>query len=186
MYNFNSNASVRVIVKNNFPALHPMHLHGHNFFVLAEVRRSRMRSQMGSLQADAWMQQGTGTWDGKITGYPNTQRRDVQIVQPNGYLVIQYDTDNPGVWPFHCHIAWHVSGGLYVNLMEQPSKIGQRGAVPQVRPHHPHLQQCGLAESLTRFFCPRRSCRHAATGRLTPALTLSRKLTLAFDCWTSS
>ncbi len=77
-------------------------------------------------------QQGQGTWDGQITNYPNTQRRDVQIVQPNGYLVIQYDTDNPGVWPFHCHIAWHVSGGLYVNLMEQPAKIGDRGAVPQV------------------------------------------------------
>ncbi|KAI4146536.1 MAG: hypothetical protein L6R39_003427, partial [Caloplaca ligustica] len=110
VYNFNNNASVRVIVNNKFPALHPMHLHGHNFFVLAE---------------------GTGTWDGKITNFPNTNRRDVQIVQPNGYLVIQYDTDNPGVWPFHCHIAWHVSGGLYVNLMEQPSKIGQRGGVPQ-------------------------------------------------------
>ncbi|KAL8897991.1 MAG: hypothetical protein Q9207_006921 [Kuettlingeria erythrocarpa] len=110
VYNFGSNNSVRVIVNNKFPANHPMHLHGHNFFVLAE---------------------GQGTWDGKITNYPNTQRRDVQIVQPNGYLVIQYDTDNPGVWPFHCHIAWHVSGGLYVNLMEQPAKIGDRGAVPQ-------------------------------------------------------
>ena len=75
--------------------------------------------------------QGTGTWDGKITNYPNTQRRDVQIVQPQGYLVVQYDTDNPGVWPFHCHIAWHVSGGLYVNLMEQTDKIKQR-TVPQV------------------------------------------------------
>ncbi|KAL9011159.1 MAG: hypothetical protein Q9173_003972 [Seirophora scorigena] len=108
--NLKGNNSVRVIVNNKFPAAHPMHLHGHNFFVLAE---------------------GLGTWDGKITGYPNTQRRDVQQVQGNGYLVIQYDTDNPGVWPFHCHIAWHVSAGLYVNLMEQPDKINDRGAVPQ-------------------------------------------------------
>ncbi|KAL8627715.1 hypothetical protein Q9189_006582 [Teloschistes chrysophthalmus] len=110
VYNFGSNASVRLIVKNNFPALHPMHLHGHNFFVLAE---------------------GTGTWDGRITNYPFTNRRDVQMVQPNGYLVLQYDTDNPGVWPFHCHIAWHVSGGLYVNLMEQPEGIKKRN-VPQI------------------------------------------------------
>ncbi|KAI4181461.1 MAG: hypothetical protein L6R41_006605 [Letrouitia leprolyta] len=109
VYNFGSNASVRIIVHNNFFVAHPMHLHGHNFFVLAE---------------------GTGTWDGKITNYPYTTRRDVQIVQAQGYLVIQYDTDNPGVWPFHCHIAWHVSGGLYVNLMEQPDKIKQR-TVPQ-------------------------------------------------------
>ena len=48
--------------------------------------------------------EGVGTWDGKITNYPQTQRRDVQIVQPAsgpdspGYLVLQYDTDNNGVW----------------------------------------------------------------------------------------
>lgn len=100
-----------------------MHLHGHNFFVLAE---------------------GQGTWDGKITNYPATQRRDVQIIQQAkdfttpSYLVIQYDTDNPGVWPFHCHIAWHVSAGLYINAMEHPDKIKQK-VIPQVScPFFPH------------------------------------------------
>ncbi|KAL8837336.1 MAG: hypothetical protein Q9176_005754 [Flavoplaca citrina] len=113
--NFGSNSSVRLIIRNHFGANHPMHLHGHNFFVLAE---------------------GQGEWDGKITNYPSTTRRDVQIVQGSkdantpGYLVLQYDTDNPGVWPFHCHIAWHVSAGLYVNLMEQPDEIRKR-SVPQ-------------------------------------------------------
>ncbi|KAL8814432.1 MAG: hypothetical protein Q9223_006342 [Gallowayella weberi] len=115
IYNTRSNSSVRLIVRNYFPALHPMHLHGHNFFVLAE---------------------GVGDWNGKITNYPATQRRDVQMVQPGifggppGYLVLQYDTDNPGVWPFHCHVAWHVSAGLYVNLMEHPDLIRKR-TVPQ-------------------------------------------------------
>ncbi|KAL8740677.1 MAG: hypothetical protein Q9190_006646, partial [Brigantiaea leucoxantha] len=116
VYNFGSNSSVRVIIRNlaTFSS-HPMHLHGHNFFVLAE---------------------GQGQWDGKITNYPRTQRRDTQIVQNAkdannpGYLVVQYDTDNPGVWPFHCHIAWHVSAGLYVNLMEQPNQIKQK-TIPQ-------------------------------------------------------
>ena len=114
VYNFGNNNSVRLIVKNEIPAAHPMHLHGHNFNILAE---------------------GTGPWDGTITNIKNTQRRDVQLLQPaavvNGaiqpsYIVVQYNTDNPGVWPFHCHIAWHVSAGLYVNLMEQTDKIKQR------------------------------------------------------------
>ncbi|KAL8857802.1 MAG: hypothetical protein Q9178_005702 [Gyalolechia marmorata] len=115
VYNFGSNNSVRLIIKNRFVANHPMHLHGHNFFVLAE---------------------GIGEWDGVITNYPSTTRRDVHIVQGArdannpGYLVLQYDTDNPGVWPFHCHIAWHVSAGLYVNLMEHPDQI-RRKNVPQ-------------------------------------------------------
>ena len=81
-----------------------MHLHGHNFNVLAE---------------------GPGTWNSAIAHIHNTQRRDVQLLQPNGYLVIQYNTDNPGVWPLHCHIAWHVSAGLYVNTMEQTDLIKQ-------------------------------------------------------------
>ena len=73
-----------------------MHLHGHNMYVLNE---------------------GIGSWDGSVVNSGNPQRRDVQLMQPDGYIAIQYDSVNPGVWPFHCHIAWHVSGGLYINLM---------------------------------------------------------------------
>jgi hypothetical protein len=54
----------------------------------------------------------------------NSQRRDVQLVQGGtaaapGCIVLQYETDNSGLWPFHCHVAWHVSAGLYINTMEQ-------------------------------------------------------------------
>lgn len=110
VYNFGTNNSVRIIIENHTGAAHPMHLHGHNFNVLAE---------------------GTGTWDGTIVHASNAQRRDVQLVQPGtaavpAYIVIQYNTDNPGVWPLHCHIAWHVSAGLYVNTMEQTQLIKQR------------------------------------------------------------
>jgi hypothetical protein len=64
--------------------------------------------------------EGTGTWDGKTVNPMNPQRRDVQIIRPNGYMVWQINADNPGVWPFHCHIAWHISSGLYSNIMERP------------------------------------------------------------------
>lgn len=109
VHNFGTNNSVRIIIQNHSGAAHPMHLHGHNFNVLAE---------------------GTGTWDNTIAHIQNTQRRDVQLVQPNGFIVVQYNTDNPGVWPLHCHIAWHVSAGLYINTMEQTTLIKQR-IIPQ-------------------------------------------------------
>lgn len=109
VHNFGTNNSVRIIIQNQSGAAHPMHLHGHNFNVLAE---------------------GPGTWDGTIAHIQNTQRRDVQIVQPGGFIAIQYNTDNPGVWPLHCHIAWHVSAGLYINTMEQTALIKQR-IIPQ-------------------------------------------------------
>ena len=109
VYNFGNNASIRLVVNNKFVASHPMHLHGHNFNVLAE---------------------GVGTWDGKIVHQQNTQRRDVQIVQGNGFIVLQYNADNPGVWPFHCHIAWHVSAGLYINTVESTNLL-QKRTIPQ-------------------------------------------------------
>ncbi|PJD93697.1 MAG: hypothetical protein CK425_12465 [Parachlamydia sp.] len=30
--------------------------------------------------------------------------RDTVLVMPNASVAIQFDADNPGVWPLHCHI----------------------------------------------------------------------------------
>ncbi|KAF4982330.1 hypothetical protein FZEAL_2029 [Fusarium zealandicum] len=103
--------SVRVNVINNSPMSHPMHLHGFNMYVLHE---------------------GTGAWDGTIINKDNPQRRDVVQVRANGHLVIQFDAgDNPGVWPFHCHIAWHVSAGLLVQFLTNPDEV-EKLQIPNV------------------------------------------------------
>lgn len=83
-----------------------MHLHGFNMYILHE---------------------GDGlTWDGTITNPENPQRRDVQQVRAGGHMVMQFDSnENPGVWPFHCHIAWHASAGLFSQLLVQPEKVKQ-------------------------------------------------------------
>ncbi|EON65989.1 hypothetical protein W97_05232 [Coniosporium apollinis CBS 100218] len=112
VYNFGNSKSVRFVVYNKFQFLsHPMHMHGHNMYVLA---------------------QGFGTWDGVVTNPSNPQRRDVHILPPArdagatpSYIVVQFDLDNPGVWPFHCHVAWHVSAGLYINILERPDDIAK-------------------------------------------------------------
>ena len=131
VYNFGSNSSIRFVIRNTTPLAHPMHLHGHNFWVLAE---------------------GTGTWDGVVTNAQNPQRRDVQLLDKGApdaphYIVMEILADNPGVWPLHCHISWcvphssypsiqvksvrtnhdilsrHVSNGLYINVLERPDDI---------------------------------------------------------------
>jgi hypothetical protein len=104
VYNFGSNSSIRIVINNPLPLTHPIHLHGHNMHVLNE---------------------GLGAWDGTIVNANNTQRRDVQLLQGAGYIVIQIEADNPGAWPLHCHIAWHVSAGLYVTVLERPDDIAQ-------------------------------------------------------------
>lgn len=74
--------------------------------------------------------EGVGTWGGTVTNPSNPQRRDVQQVQANGYIVVQFDPTNPGVWPFHCHIAWHASAGLYMQFLVQPDGI-KKYSIPQ-------------------------------------------------------
>lgn len=66
----------------------PMHLHGHDMWVLND---------------------GPEQWDGTIINPENPQRRDTQSLSPHGHIVFQYNLDNPGVWLLHCHIAWHLS-----------------------------------------------------------------------------
>lgn len=115
VYDFSNNETVQIVLINTFPTSHPMHLHGHNMYVLAE---------------------GYGEWDGVVTNPSNPQRRDVQLLhaaQADGtvaYAVIQIDMDNPGVWPIHCHIAWHVSAGLYFQILENAQSIESESAIP--------------------------------------------------------
>ncbi|KAK1758686.1 multicopper like protein [Echria macrotheca] len=107
--NFRGNSSVRLVVVNKTPGPHPMHLHGHNVYVLHE---------------------GPGDWDGlKIIRPDNPMRRDVQIVRGNGHLVLQFDA-NPGVWGFHCHIAWHSAGGFFSSFIVQQDEV-VRMRIPQ-------------------------------------------------------
>ena len=43
----------------------------------------------------------------------------------NGYLIIGFQTDNPGIWLMHCHIAWHASAGLALQFVERAAEIDQ-------------------------------------------------------------
>jgi FtsP/CotA-like multicopper oxidase with cupredoxin domain len=62
-------------------------------------------------------------------------RRDTYTVQGNpsnvpgagGSILIAYRADNPGAWLLHCHIPWHVSGGLGVQFLERPAEIKTEG-----------------------------------------------------------
>ncbi|ESZ96035.1 laccase precursor [Sclerotinia borealis F-4128] len=120
IYNFSTSPSIRIHLTNLWDTTHPMHLHGHDFFVLAE---------------------GRGTWDGTITNPSNPLRRDTQLMRRGSvssptYLVIEFEADNPGVWPLHCHTSAHVSAGLLVNIFERPDLVAEgrdeRGMIPQV------------------------------------------------------
>ncbi|KAI1436999.1 multicopper oxidase-domain-containing protein [Xylaria sp. CBS 124048] len=126
--NFGSNSSVRFIVNNPTPSSHPMHAHGVNMYILS---------------------QGPGNYNHASPTRPeNPMRRDVQMVQPFGHIVVQMDVLNPGIWPFHCHIAWHASAGFFSQMIFLPEEIGDLD-IP-----HESERTCHDWEAFTRRFSP--------------------------------
>lgn len=74
---------VEITFKNATAMTHPMHLHGHVF----EVTEVDGKSIQGAV-------------------------RDTVLVSPNATVKIQFDADNPGVWPLHCHLLYHLEAGM--------------------------------------------------------------------------
>lgn len=99
---------VQIHMNNPHPYPHPMHLHGHVFQIVAK---------------------GSGTWNGDESGFPQVPtKRDGVLVPANGHAVIRFKADNPGVWFFHCHVDFHLVGGMAATIIEAPDRL--RGSVP--------------------------------------------------------
>jgi FtsP/CotA-like multicopper oxidase with cupredoxin domain len=97
-------------LENEVGVAHPIHYHGHNMYLIS---------------------QGTGAWNGTQTTDPNNPpRRDVYMLPASGHLVFSYNATNPGAWPMHCHIAFHVSAGLFLQTVEQSEWIQKYMNIP--------------------------------------------------------
>lgn len=91
---------------NNLAAVpHPIHLHGHDFYILA--------------------QETNKTWDGDVSTLKtdNPPRRDTAALPVKGYLVLAFESDNPGLWLMHCHIPFHLSQGFGIQFVERANDI---------------------------------------------------------------
>jgi len=78
-----------------------IHLHGHDFAILQQVENTEYSPDLLNLTLI------------------NPPRRDVVLLPRNGFVVIAFKTDNPGSWLMHCHIAYHASGGLSLQILER-------------------------------------------------------------------
>lgn len=111
--NFNkSNAVIRIPEANTWTYVaietghnisHPIHLHGYDFHVLAQGQ--------GSYTPDIPLQ------------LINPARRDTAVLPANGYLVIAFYSNNPGVWLMHCHIGWHAAEGFSLQFIVREDEI---------------------------------------------------------------
>ncbi|KAH9905900.1 putative multicopper oxidase [Xylariomycetidae sp. FL2044] len=104
----NENGWVYFVIENGAAALglsHPIHLHGHDFYVLAQEAGANYTAGVTPLQLR------------------NPPRRDVAMLPADGFLVIAFVADNPGVWLMHCHIGWHASQGFGLQVVERRAEI---------------------------------------------------------------
>ena len=78
---------VEIVLINNTPMGHPMHLHDGAFQVV------------------------------EINGKPiSGAQRDTIEVPPHATIKIAFDADNIGLWPLHCHIGYHADSGMMTLL----------------------------------------------------------------------
>ncbi|WVQ72983.1 hypothetical protein IAR50_002546 [Cryptococcus sp. DSM 104548] len=105
---FENDGAANIILNNlDVGIAHPYHLHGNPFQILAR---------------------GTGTMDAAGVAdltltLDNPLRKDVVWIQETSWALIRITTDNPGVWPLHCHIDWHLAVGKLAAVIVQPTAI---------------------------------------------------------------
>ncbi|KAG2622618.1 laccase-23-like [Panicum virgatum] len=98
VYRLRYGAAVQVVLQGTSILAgenHPIHLHGYDFYILGE---------------------GFGNFNAaRDTGRLNLEdppMRNTVGVPVNGWAVIRFVADNPGVWLMHCHLDVHITWGL--------------------------------------------------------------------------
>lgn len=84
------------------PIAHPMHWHGSDVVILGQSNKPFDPATSPK------------TWR-----FNNPPRRDTVTMPNGGYVAVAFKPDNPGVWLVHCHIAWHASAGLALQMIIQ-------------------------------------------------------------------
>ena len=152
------NKTVQLVVSSLGNALgaHPMHVHGHTFQVVKVGyptyydRNGYVRQQSLDIQCDSNHTNNATeqcpvsaftctnpSWSGGVSPplsiAPNTPRKDTIMIPAGGYVVLNFISNNPGVWFAHCHIEPHQILGMVIFIDE---------AIEQQNPPFEQLINC--------------------------------------------
>ncbi|CAK7208744.1 hypothetical protein SEUCBS140593_000277 [Sporothrix eucalyptigena] len=110
---------IDLIFQNFDEGSHPLHLHGHQMFVLGSGHGYFPGYESFGLKPD-----GRGLLDPhNDSAIANPVRRDVVSVEGFGWTIVRVVVDNPGVWKFHCHMIWHGDGGMGMLLLSRTDDL---------------------------------------------------------------
>ena len=99
--------TIDILIMNFDDGNHPLHLHGHKYFVLGQGHGYFDYSTYDSIDVS------------------NPLRRDTASVEAYGWTLLRIVTDNPGLWALHCHIAWHTEAGMLMQLLSSPDIVAK-------------------------------------------------------------
>ncbi|KAN0113960.1 laccase [Russula decolorans] len=107
IYGLDPNKSVELTIPGGaVGGPHPVHLHGHSFYVVRSAGNSSYN-------------------------FDNPIIRDVVSIGLAGDdVTIRFVTDNPGPWFFHCHIDWHLNAGFAVVFAEDVPDVPSQDNPP--------------------------------------------------------
>ena len=99
--------TIDVLFDNHDEGSHPLHLHGHKFWVLA---------------------QGGGYVDENIlenAKLENPLRRDTASLNPFSWMLIRFVADNPGMWALKSANLWHMEAGLSMQFLTRSDELSK-------------------------------------------------------------
>ena len=100
-------------------------MHGHKFWVIGTGKGAwnGSASQLAQLDTKGAVLRDT------MTVIPDAEKPFGGQVRQGGcgWTAIRFIANNPGVWPFHCHVTWHFVMGMQVIFLESTNKIPRPG-----------------------------------------------------------
>ena len=100
--------SVTIIIRSKSGGFHPIHMHGHHFEVLEIANKTKNQGHKLLPTEDYFDHTIEELMNRRATGV----LKDTVILPAWGAVAIRINSDNPGVWFFHCHIDVHMYMGL--------------------------------------------------------------------------
>ena len=106
--------SVTIIIRSESTGFHPIHMHGHHFEVL-DIATKTKNQGCKLLSTEDYFGE---TVEVLMTRKTQGVLKDTVILPACGAVAIRINSDNPGVWFFHCHIDIHLHHGLAAIINE--------------------------------------------------------------------
>ncbi|KAI8622168.1 Cupredoxin, partial [Chytriomyces sp. MP71] len=152
-----NNQWVYFSIQNADSMEHPFHLHGHTMVILAYGNLKHQSPPVNATYARRDTIQVPACVGGKGGG-------DSGCIK--GFVNVAIKFDNPGVWPFHCHIEWHMASGLQMTFVNG-------GDATNVLPTTLGADALAMFDSCPNPFAPSSSVTSASSSAKTTSLVRS-------------